>query len=338
MDPADPYAHVDPELRPVMEAYLAAMGGLSGLPAAELIAAFRSRGSLFTKPFLAAPAVERRVIPGPRDAPDLIVHVINPSPGARKPGILHLHGGGFIVGSAEGSVADLQAEAEALDAVIVTVEYRLAPETAHPGALEDNHAALVWMAGCAEELGLDPARIAVQGESAGGGHAAMLALAARDRGEAELCFQCLTYPMLDDRTGTTRDPPAHIGTLLWTRELNRIGWEALLGRPPGGEGPGPAPARAADLRGLPPAFIAVGDIDLFVEEDLVYAGRLVAAGVPVELMVLPGAPHGFHAFNPEASVSRRFRLAHINALARALGRPELVAPPPLPPMAPVGGG
>jgi acetyl esterase/lipase len=332
MIPSDALDRVDPELRGALAAYLALQPDESGVPVSERIAAFRARFALFAKPFLAQPSVQRRIIPGPVEAPDLVVFVINAgTPGANRPAILHMHGGGFIVGSAEASVADLQAQAAALDCVIVSVEYRLAPETLHPGALEDNHAALVWLHRQAEALGVDPTRIAVQGESAGGGHAAMLALAARDRGEAPIVFQSLTYPMLDDRTGATRDPAAHIGALLWTRDLNRIGWGALLGYPPGGDG-GPAPGRALDLKGLPPAFIGVGDIDLFVEENLAFAARLVEAGVPVELLVAPGAPHGFQALNPDAGVSRRFRLAHINALARALGRPELDAPPPVPPL------
>ena len=250
-------------------------------------------------------------------------------PASRKPAILHIHGGGFISGSAASGLADLQAQAAALACVIVTVEYRLAPETPFPGALDDNYAALLWLFHNAEALGVDASLIAIQGESAGAGHAAMLALRARDRGEVKICFQSLTYPMLDDRTASSRPVPEHIGRFLWTRKLNVLGWRALLGAEPGAADapPGAVPAREAELSGLPPTFISVGDIDLFVEEDVAFAGRLIAAGVPTELLVLPGAFHGFYLLAPEAGVSRRHALAHINALARALGRPEIAQAP-----------
>src|SRR5262249_2653363 len=144
--------------------------------------------------------------------------------------------------------------AQALDAVIVSVDYRLAPATPFPGSLEDNYAALLWLFRNAAELGVDPARIAVMGESAGGGHAAMLALAARDRGEVRIKYQALVYPMLDDRTGSTRQPPPNIGTLVWTPAQNRQGWSALLGVAAGSRRvpEGAVPARAASLAGLPP--------------------------------------------------------------------------------------
>lgn len=328
---------VDPEIRGPLQAFIDTIGDLEAVVRPETLDAFRAGGLGTAKPFMASPRAVKRSIPGRDGAPEVELYVINSDPQVVRPAILHIHGGGYVFGSALASVAEQQVFAKALDCVVVTVEYRLAPETAHPGSLEDNYAALLWMHRNARELGIDPARIAIAGESAGGGHAAALALAARDRGEVKVCFQALTYPMLDDRTASTRQVPEHIGQLIWTRNLNILGWRALLGRDPGGaDTPATAaPARATDLSGLPPTFISVGDIDLFVQEDLEYAARLVAAGVPTEVQVLPGAPHGFYVMAPTASVSKRYTLALTNALARAFGRPELTeAPEPAPAAAP----
>ena len=295
----------------------------------------REGSRALAKPVMSQPTVVERTIPGPADAPDVSVFVINADSSVLRPAILHIHGGGFFAGSAVSGVADLQVQAKALDCTIVTVEYRLAPETPFPGALEDNYAALRWLYHNAEGLGVDRTRIALQGESAGGGHAAMLALAARERGEVPLCFQSLIFPMLDDRTGSSRQPADHIGTFLWTRELNVLGWSCLLGSPPGGQSvpEGASPARAVDLAGLPPTFIAVGDLDLFVEEDIAFASRLIAAGVATDLLVAPGAPHGFQMLGPNSRISRRFHLAHLNAFARAFDRHEFFEVPEAAPRA-----
>jgi acetyl esterase/lipase len=311
----DPAIHVDPELR-------------SRVPMMQMIAAHplsadtleRSRKGYFVFPPLPEPHWAERMIAGPGGAASLRIYVINATAADRaRPAILHTHGGGFVVGTAKGSLRSLQELALALECVIVTVDYRLAPETPFPGALEDNYAALKWLYANAAELGVDRARIAVMGESAGGGHAAMLAIAARDRGEVPLVFQALIYPMLDDRTGSRREVPAHIGTLLWTRESNRFGWSSLLGVPAGSrEVPhGAVPARAEHLGKLPPAFIGVGSIDLFVQEDIAYASRLIEAGVPTELFVAAGAYHGFFEAVPKAGVSVRFKAAYSSALAQA---------------------
>jgi acetyl esterase/lipase len=234
-----------------------------------------------------------------------------------RPAILHMHGGGFVFGSAESFLYALQDIAAALDCVIVSVDYRLAPETPFPGALEDNYAGLKWLHSHAEELGADAGRIAVMGESAGGGHAAMLAIAARDRGEVPLIYQALVYPMLDDRTGSSRAMPPHIGAYIWRPADNRFGWTSLLGRPAGSdEVPyGAVPARVGDLKGLAPAFIAVGSIDLFFDEDIEYARRLVEAGVPVELHVYPGCVHAFDFL--ETAIAAQHKLALIGALRGA---------------------
>lgn len=263
--------------------------------------------------------VERLNCPG--DPGEIGVYVVNARPGAAGPGVLHIHGGGFTTSTAGNSLPIVQNLAATLDVPIVSVDYRLAPETTWRASLEDNYSALVWMAANADGIGVDPARIAVMGESAGGGHAALLAFAARDRGGVMPCFQALVYPMLDDRAGTSRPLPEHIGYFGWNGEANRFGWESFLGMPPGGEGVPEAavPSRRGDLSGLPPAWIGVGALDLFVEEDIAYAKGLLAAGVATELLVVPGAFHGFDVFVGDAEVSRRFTAAKVDALRRGLG-------------------
>jgi acetyl esterase/lipase len=247
------------------------------------------------------------------------VYLINLDATRARPAIVHVHGGGFILGSARDELGRLGAIATQLDCVIATVDYRLAPETRFSGSIEDNYSALRWVYRNADKLGVDRRRIAVMGESAGGGHAALLALAARDRGEVPLCFQALVYPMLDDRTGSTRAPGKNIGTLAWTAASNQFAWQSFLGRKPGGHDvPAAAvPARAADLAGLPPTFIEVGGIDLFVEEDIDFARRLVTAGVPTELLVVPGAFHGFDVFASQTHIAKRFIDAKVEALRQA---------------------
>jgi triacylglycerol lipase len=201
---------------------------------------------------------------------------------------------------------------------IVSVAYRLAPEAPYPAALEDCYAALSWIHDCADSLGVDRARIGLVGESAGGGHAAALALLARDRGEVPLAFQWLIYPMIDDRTGSGSEPHPYAGQLIWTAEMNRDGWRALFGREPGGELPGPyaSAARFPDLSNLPATLIQVGSLDLFVEENIEYARRLIRAGVPTELHVYPGAIHGF-TFLSDSTSGRAADEAAYQALRRA---------------------
>jgi len=264
---------------------------------------------------------EKRLVPGSKGQPDVTLYLINASSTGARPAIVHTHGGGFVTGTARMAIAQMQILAQRLDYVIVTVEYRLAPETHWMGSVEDNYAALKWHYLNAPALDVDAKRIAVMGESAGGGHAALLALTARDRSEVRLAFQCLTYPMLDDRTGTTRRVPDNVGTLMWMPPDNRFAWGAFLGMPPGGlRVPTKAvPARVRDLSGLPPAFIGVGSLDLFADEDVEYARRLNDAGVPAELIVVPGA---FHLFDGAlAPISSWFSMARLDALRRGLGIP-----------------
>ncbi len=313
--PADPFALVDPELLATAKALPPTTISKAVLPM------MRARPGMPPKP-APAPQPVMKNIPGPKGAPDVLVMVIDGTGGQKGcPAYLHMHGGGFVGGRVDGNPASLQDIAATCGALVVSVDYRLAPETAFPGALEDNYAALKWMNLNAASLGIDPKRIAIGGESAGGGHAAMLAIAARDRGEYALAFQLLIYPMLDDRTGSTKPAPDHIGHFLWNSDSNRFGWESLLGMAPGSANPpaGSVPARVKDLFGLPPAFISVGALDLFVDEDVDYARRLIAAGVPTELLVVPGAYHGFNGLVPKAAVSVRFNAQALNALKRGWG-------------------
>ncbi|OYW92187.1 MAG: arylesterase [Caulobacterales bacterium 32-67-6] len=264
--------------------------------------------------------MERRAIPGPVGAPDVEVLIYRPKDAAGPlPCILHIHGGGYVAGAAADNEAVHRTLAADLACCIVSVEYRLAPETPFPGPVEDCYAALAWVFANAEALGVDRGRIGLMGESAGGGLAAGLALLARDRGDYLLAFQHLIYPMIDDRTCVSADPHPYAGAFVWTPQANAFGWRALLGHEAGLDGVSPyaAAARATDVSGLPPTFIATGALDLFLEEDLAYAQRLLRAGVPVELHVYPGAFHGFQ-WAPEAGVSQTAARDSRAALARAL--------------------
>lgn len=234
------------------------------------------------------------------------------------PAILHIHGGGYVFGSIAMSTASNMRTAAAVQAVVVSVDYRLAPETRAPGSVEDCYAALLWLNDNAARLGVDPARIAIRGESAGGGLAAALALLTRDRGGPSIVHQNLIYPMLDDRTCITHHPD-HLGAFVWTAENNVYGWRSLLGDRPGAADVSPyaAPARATNLAGLPPTFIALGALDLFMVEDIDYARRLIEAAVPTELHVYAGAFHGFDAMVDAPPVQRMNNEAWA-ALRRAL--------------------
>ena len=249
-------------------------------------------------------------------------------PGAPRPCVYWIHGGGYISGSALTVDARLNRWVEALDCVAVAVEYRLAPEHPYPVPLDDCYTGLCWAVSHAERLGIDPERVVVAGASAGAGLAAAVALRARDSGGPPLAHQILIYPMIDDRQIT---PSSQLdGTAVWGRLANQLGWRAYLG-PAAGQADVPgyaAPARAADLAGLPPAFVAVGSADLFRDETIAYASRLLEAGVPAELHVYPGAPHGFETIVPAAEVSRRCDAELTGALRRALypARPALNGP------------
>ena len=307
---------VDPQLLPLLD----------GLPTIALsdaiLPAMRSRPPWFPVDPADAERTDLlvRKVPGPEGAPEVEVWIYRPRGlEGPLPCILHIHGGGYVAGDASGNEAMHRSLAPDLGCCILSVNYRLAPETRFPGAVEDCYAALVWLNANAAEAGVDPARIGVMGESAGGGLAAALALLVRDRGEYVLTFQHLIYPMIDDRTCKHPDPHPYVGEFIWTPHNNHFGWSSLLGVEPGGEGISPyaAAARAEDLTGLPPTFISTGSLDLFLEEDLEYARRLMRSGVPMEFHIYPG---GFHAFNvsPTAEIALASRRDSKAALARAL--------------------
>lgn len=309
--------HVDPELRSSAIQTLKAQAATPALSDATLQQA--RRGDAFpARPHADVPH-RRLQIPGGPHSPDVAIYVINERAGGARPAILHTHGGGFILGTAAQSIRGLQDIAKTLDCVIVTVDYRLAPETSYAGSIEDNYAGLKWLYANAERIGVDRARIAVMGESAGGGHAALLAITARDRGEVPLIYQCLTYPMLDDRTASSRKVAPTVGKIGWSAANNVYGWRSFLGQRPGtSKVPSRAvPARVSDVSGLPPTFIGVGTLDLFVAEDISYAQRLIDAGVPTELVVVPGAYHGFDGLTTKG-IAQRFNSIKLDALRRAL--------------------
>lgn len=219
--------------------------------------------------------------------------------------VLYLHGGGMIIGWHRAHDALVRAYVATSGVPMLAVDYRLAPEHRHPVPVEDCYAGLVWLAEHAANLGIDPTRIAVMGDSAGGCLAAGVALLARDRGGPALTQQLLIFPMLDDRN--VEPDPQLLPFLTWTYDDNVTGWGALLGEKAGSAEVSPyaAPARAQNLSGLPAAYIDVGDLDIFRDEDLLHARRLMAAGVPTEFHLHPGCPHLFEALAPAADVSRR---------------------------------
>lgn len=238
-------------------------------------------------------------------------------PDRRRPSgaVVWLHGGGTVMGRPEQAHAFASHLASRLDVLVVNVDYRLAPEHPFPAALDDAVTALEWVHAAADELGVDRDRVAVGGDSAGGGLAAALAQRALDEG-IPVSFQALVYPMLDDRT-VLRADHGHRGRFVWTPTSNRYAWTAYLGHPPqpGPERPYAAAARREDLRGLPPAWIGVGDLDLFHDEDVDYALRLEAAGVPCRLRIEPGTYHAADSLLPDAGPSRAFRADLVEALA-----------------------
>lgn len=238
----------------------------------------------------------------------------------KKPALLHTHGGGYVIGSPEMNDARNKSLSNELGAVIVSVDYRLAPEFAFPIPQEDSYTALKWLYDNATDLGVDQDRIALYGESAGGGMAATLAIMARDRKEVRVLHQFLIYPMLDDRTVNATNPNPFTGEFIWTHENNRFGWSSLLAEEPGSSNVSPyaAAARVKSVEGLPPTYISVGGLDLFLDEDIAYAHRLYRAGIPTELHIYPGAYHSFDAFMPETAISKQFETDFRNALKRIL--------------------
>ncbi|GAB3732348.1 alpha/beta hydrolase [Nocardiopsis nanhaiensis] len=269
--------------------------------------------------------IEERTVPVPPGSPSVSLRIyrskVLDSP---SPALFWIHGGGYLIGSPVQDEPGSIDFARRLGITVVAVRYRKAPQNPAPAAVEDAYAGLSWVFEHADELLVDPERIAIGGASAGGGAAAALALLCHDRAELSPVFQLLVYPMLDDRTVLRTDMDTR-NMRLWTPSANRYAWSAYLGRAPGSEGVSPyaAPARREELAGLPPAWIGVGDLDLFHDEDLSYGERLRAAGVPCDVTVVPGAVHGFDALFPKTEVARGFREEQARALRYAFGSGDL---------------
>jgi acetyl esterase len=253
------------------------------------------------------------------DSNEIPIRVYSPprQDGAPVPAVLFIHGGGFVVGDLDTEHAGAASTADALGVVVVSVDYRLAPEHPFPSGLEDCYAALLWLAKESGELGVDAERIAVFGQSAGGGLAAGLALLARDRGGPSLCFQLLGIPELDDRLETP-SMVAFTETPMWNRPSAERSWRYYLGEGANGDtSPYAAPARAEDLSGLPPAYVSTCEYDPLRDEGMIYALRLLQAGVSVELHQFAGTFHGSTIL--PAEVSRRQQAEMTDALRRGLG-------------------
>jgi acetyl esterase/lipase len=308
---------LDPELQGPVKLMMSQPGiSFEDIPAARKA----MEGTQLKMPLARGVKTRDRVIAGPAGAPEIKIRIYHPEKQTDKlAALLWIHGGGYMFGDLDQDDANCSQLALAGNCVVVSVDYRLAPENPYPAPLADCYAALQWVAANTGELKVDPQRIAIGGGSAGGGLAAGLALLARDRAEVKIIFQFLIYPMLNDcnviPAGDNR-PEA----ILWTRSANLAGWRAYLGCEPGGEGVAcyAAASRATALSGLAPAYIAVGDLDLFVQEDVEYARKLIEAGVPTELHVYPGGCHAFDMMLPEAAISKQFNGDLHRALKRAL--------------------
>jgi acetyl esterase/lipase len=309
---------IDPEMRPPLDALLKTLpGGYNAIPdivkrreVAEQLAAARKR------PPSPGVAISERTVPGPVGAPGITLRIYRPeaAPGPR-PGIYFIHGGGMILGSARRDDFTASMLSDELGATVVSVEYRLAPEHQHPAHVEDCYAGLDWTARNVGELDIDADRMAIYGASAGGGLTIATALMARDKGYPAIRFQMPIYPMIDHRHETPSSYEiTDIG--VWDRGGNIEAWQWYLGEGEADEYA--APALAENLAGLPPTYIDVGTVDLFRDEDIAFAMRLMNAGVPTELHVWPGAYHGAENFAPDAELSRRIWAGRVEALRRAL--------------------
>ena len=285
----------------------------------EILPTMRANRRMLAEAATRSPDVTRTdiMIDGPEGSPQVRLRVFRHRDTVGEVGCLYwIHGGGYVSGLPEQNDPMFDHLCTALKCVGVAVQYRLAPETPYPGGLNDCYAGLVHVFENASALGIDRTRIGIGGASAGGGLAAALALVARDRGEVNVAFQYLVYPMIDDRQVTES---SSWEVPVWSPASNTFGWKSYLGELYGTDVPAyAAPTRASDLTGLPPTYVIVGTLDGFLDEDVEYAMRLVRSGVSTELHVYPGAPHGFDAFLPGTNLSRRARVASDDWLNRMM--------------------
>ncbi len=310
---------VAPELVESLNALLDATASnppLSG----KTLGFYRKRNKFNVSPVSDFPAIKSHDIAQSTETPSVRVWVINASTDTKKPALLHFHGGGFVMGSCQNGFSRMQQLALDLGCVVVSVDYGLAPEMRIDEVVKQSYAALVWTHQHSETLGINNTRIGLLGFSAGGGHAALLAQYAAHRNEYAVKCQALIYPMLDDRTGSTFLPEPPKGMYLWTAEQNQYGWQAALGRTPGKDSSKPftVPARQSLSADLPATYIAVGDLDLFYDENLRYANALQALGIPVILNEVPGAFHAFESIAPETKLANMFNQEMVNALKKIL--------------------
>lgn len=287
----------------------------------RLVRVLRAVGAKVPAVTIDGVTVRAETVPASGAQPAVSVFVYEPQGRAGPSGaLLWMHGGGLVLGTAEQDHELAGGLARDAGVLVVSVTYRLAPEQPFPAALDDCHHALRWLHERANELGVDPARIAVGGGSAGGGLAAALAQQARDQASVPIAFQLLEYPMLDDMSALRTDARAK-KALVWTTASNYYGWSAYLGHPAGlGDvHPYAVPGRSHDLAGLPPAWIGVGDIDLFHDEDVSYGHRLRAAGVVAEIDIEPGMFHGADMIRRDTPAMTAFRARMALALRSAVG-------------------
>lgn len=311
---------LDPQLAPAMAA-LAAQAAGAPRPARgdwQAVRAAASAGLAYMasiaplSPGVTTTSFSTRTRDGQAEIELLWYTTANGTPG---PAVVYTHGGGMLAGSVDLYNEVLSWYVAETGVPFLSVELRLAPEASSPTSLaEDVFSGLAWLADHAADLGVDPSRIAVMGDSGGGGPTAGAAILARDR-DVPVAKQILVYPMLDDRNTTQGPVPADL--LTWGYDNNYTGWVTLLGDALGGDDVSPvaSPARLTNFAGLAPAYIEVGDLDIFRDESITYALGLARAGVPIELHVHPGAPHGFERFVPDASVARRAMADRVRAVA-----------------------
>ncbi len=305
------YDRLDPELTPVLDVLPAEMADINR---GNIVALRETMDAQRPETPATSVKIEEHAVSTP--AGEVPVFVYRRESSTPQAALLWIHGGGYILGSAEDDRA--RTIAESLECTVVSVEYRLAPEHPFPAGPEDCRAALLWTVEQAAQLNIDAKRLAVGGASAGGGMAAGLALMNRDRGGPELALQLLLYPMIDNlhdtESGQITNHP------VWNQRTSFSAWEMYLDGVPGEKAsPYAAATRATQLSGLPPAYICVGAEDLFRDEDIEYARRLMAAGVACELSVYPGLFHGGDSLAPYAAVSQRLEQGFVHALGQSLG-------------------